>query len=109
MVMNPDHPGYSDEGYRNPAFEPCLTCGSRGFDRSRLGPTRCSFCDGTEGGNPPAMKVYDDGTDATLCEDCAKDCRKGGLRVTQREVTYDATLTCDYCHQPIVQAADHEC
>ena len=32
---------------------PCPTCGAKGFDKSRLGPDRCTFCDGTEGGNPP--------------------------------------------------------
>lgn len=32
---------------------PCPTCGSKGFDRSTLGADRCTFCDGTEGGNPP--------------------------------------------------------
>lgn len=31
----------------------CWTCHSRGFDESILGPDRCSFCDGTEGGNEP--------------------------------------------------------
>lgn len=33
---------------------PCKTCGGRGFPVSALGPNQCSFCDGTEGGNPPA-------------------------------------------------------
>ena len=32
---------------------PCPTCGAKGFDQSRLGPDRCTICDGTEGGNPP--------------------------------------------------------
>lgn len=32
---------------------PCPTCKSRGFAKSRLGPHRCEFCDGTFGGNPP--------------------------------------------------------
>lgn len=32
---------------------PCPTCGAKGFDKSRLGPDRCTFCDGTEGGCPP--------------------------------------------------------
>lgn len=32
----------------------CPTCGSRGFDDSIL-PDRCTFCDGTEGGNPPTQ------------------------------------------------------
>jgi len=31
----------------------CKTCGSVGFDKSLLGIHRCTFCDGTEGGNPP--------------------------------------------------------
>lgn len=32
---------------------PCKTCGGKGFPASVLGPDRCTFCDGTEGGNPP--------------------------------------------------------
>ena len=31
----------------------CPTCRSVGFEVSKLGPNRCTFCDGTEGGNPP--------------------------------------------------------
>ena len=31
----------------------CPTCKSIGFEPSILGPDRCTFCDGTEGGNPP--------------------------------------------------------
>lgn len=31
----------------------CYTCGAVGFGPSKLGPARCTFCDGTEGGNPP--------------------------------------------------------
>lgn len=31
----------------------CLTCKSKGFAKSILGEHRCTFCDGTEGGNPP--------------------------------------------------------
>lgn len=31
----------------------CPTCKSKGFEPSVLGNTRCTFCDGTEGGNPP--------------------------------------------------------
>ena len=31
---------------------PCKTCRSTGFGASPLGPDRCSFCDGQEGGNP---------------------------------------------------------
>jgi len=33
----------------------CPTCQSQGFEVSKLGPTRCTFCDGTEGGNPPTV------------------------------------------------------
>lgn len=33
--------------------QPCKGCGSKGFDSSILGPDRCSFCDGTEGGVGP--------------------------------------------------------
>ena len=36
-----------------PRVAKCLTCNSIGFLPSVLGPDRCSFCDGTEGGNPP--------------------------------------------------------
>jgi hypothetical protein len=45
------------EGILEPATQPrtCPTCGSKGFDVSVLGPDRCSFCDGTEGGNPPVI------------------------------------------------------
>lgn len=32
---------------------PCPSCGAKGFDQSILGADRCTFCDGTEGGNPP--------------------------------------------------------
>lgn len=31
----------------------CPTCRSKGFGPSVLGGDRCTFCDGTEGGNPP--------------------------------------------------------
>lgn len=31
----------------------CPGCNSRGFAPSVLGDDRCTFCDGTEGGNPP--------------------------------------------------------
>ena len=31
----------------------CITCSSQGFNKSVLGPHRCTFCDGTEGGHPP--------------------------------------------------------
>lgn len=34
---------------------PCKTCKSVGFDKSVLGDDRCTFCDGTEGGNPPQL------------------------------------------------------
>ncbi len=37
----------------NESCSSCPTCGSSGFPLSRLGPERCEFCDGTEGGNPP--------------------------------------------------------
>lgn len=33
--------------------EPCPTCNSIGFDESKLGSDRCTFCDGTEGGLCP--------------------------------------------------------
>lgn len=33
----------------------CPGCNSLGFDQSKLGPDRCTFCDGTEGGNPPCV------------------------------------------------------
>lgn len=31
----------------------CKGCGAVGFGKSILGSNRCTFCDGTEGGNPP--------------------------------------------------------
>lgn len=31
----------------------CPSCGSFGFPISTRGPAECTFCDGTEGGNPP--------------------------------------------------------
>jgi hypothetical protein len=34
----------------------CPTCRSQGFEVSILGPDRCTFCDGTVGGNPPTEK-----------------------------------------------------
>lgn len=37
----------------------CPTCKSEGFLPSVLGPDRCSFCDGTEGGNPPETNPND--------------------------------------------------
>lgn len=33
----------------------CPTCRSTGFDISITGPLRCSFCDGTEGGQGPTI------------------------------------------------------
>lgn len=33
----------------------CLTCKSKGFAKSVLGEHRCTFCDGTEGSNPPTV------------------------------------------------------
>lgn len=38
-----------------PDFIPCPGCGSLGFDSSPLGPSRCSFCDGTENATPPVQ------------------------------------------------------
>lgn len=34
----------------------CPSCRSRGFEKSILGYHRCTFCDGTEGGNPPTKE-----------------------------------------------------
>jgi len=31
----------------------CPSCKAKGFAQSILGPNRCTFCDGAEGGNPP--------------------------------------------------------
>ena len=36
--------------------ESCPTCQSSGFQASVLVPYRCTFCDGTEGGNPPEVQ-----------------------------------------------------
>jgi len=41
------------EALRPESTKTCPTCKSKGFDLSILGPDRCTFCDGTEGGNPP--------------------------------------------------------
>lgn len=38
--------------------KPCPGCGSSGFSPSVLGEGRCTFCDGTEGGNPPTKNLY---------------------------------------------------
>jgi hypothetical protein len=45
----------------------CPTCRSQGFAVSVLGPKRCTFCDGTEGGNPPQpVEHADEESDAYL-------------------------------------------
>lgn len=31
----------------------CTNCGAKGFEASKLGEGYCTYCDGTEGGNPP--------------------------------------------------------
>lgn len=41
----------------------CITCGSQGFDVLVLGPDRCTFCDGTEGGNPPTQEDIEEAKD----------------------------------------------
>ena len=41
----------------------CPTCGSTGFEVSILGPDRCTFCDGTEGGSPPTKNDIKEWTD----------------------------------------------
>lgn len=46
----------------------CPTCRAVGFDPSILGPDRCSFCDGTEGGHPP--EVGKDMARIALMEKC---------------------------------------
>lgn len=38
----------------------CPTCKSKGFPISKLGPTRCTFCDGTEGGQGPTEEEIKD-------------------------------------------------
>lgn len=38
----------------------CPTCGSVGFEVSVLGLDRCTFCDGTEGGDPPTAEEIND-------------------------------------------------
>lgn len=38
----------------------CITCKSRGFEVSKLGPDRCEFCDGTFSGNPPTEKEIEE-------------------------------------------------
>lgn len=44
-------------GPDNPAAHECPTCKSKGFPLSTLGADRCTFCDGTEGGNPPERRL----------------------------------------------------
>lgn len=48
----------------------CLVCKSKGFKLSVTG-NGCTFCDGTEGGNPP---------------DCRENKRKGGDIMTKAKV-----------------------
>lgn len=43
----------------------CTTCKSMGFEVSVLGKDRCTFCDGTEGGNPPTQEEIDEAADAS--------------------------------------------
>ena len=38
-----------------PTTRKCVTCGSLGFFTSPLGHSRCSYCDGSEGGHPPTI------------------------------------------------------
>jgi len=42
---------YSDSCFRADCKK-CKSCGSVGFDKSIIN-NMCTFCDGTEGGNPP--------------------------------------------------------
>jgi hypothetical protein len=44
----------------------CPTCSSQGFDVSVLGPDRCTFCDGSEGGNPPTEEDIKDAEEALM-------------------------------------------
>jgi hypothetical protein len=62
----------------------CPTCKSEGFKFSRLGQDRCTFCDGTEGGNPPsdidvAELLHNDimlfGTSFAMMKSDGKACR----------------------------------
>ena len=38
----------------------CPSCESVGFEQSVLGPLRCTYCDGTFGGNPPTQQDIED-------------------------------------------------
>lgn len=42
---------YTDSCFRDDCKK-CKSCGSIGFDKSII-EGKCTFCDGTEGGNPP--------------------------------------------------------
>jgi len=48
---------------------PCSSCSSSGFEPSVLGPDRCTFCDGTEGGLDPHTA---DVPLAAGCKPCAE-------------------------------------
>lgn len=43
-------------GFHMLARHECPTCHSKGFEPSVLDPTRCTFCDGTDSGNPPTQE-----------------------------------------------------
>ena len=45
----------NDKISNNKIIEFCPTCHSRGFNKSII-TDMCEFCDGTEGGQPPASK-----------------------------------------------------
>jgi hypothetical protein len=51
----------------------CPTCNSKGFKVSILGPDRCTFCDGTEGGNPPEKPLHVRVAEALGCEPIRKE------------------------------------
>jgi len=50
----------------------CPSCNSKGFPISKLGPHRCTFCDGTEGGQGPTEQDIQDEQAAQALKHVAK-------------------------------------
>lgn len=63
----------------------CPTCGSYGFEKSKVYEKQCEFCDGTFGGNPPppdSQKMsdkYQDAYDDTNPKNQQKITERSGL------------------------------
>jgi len=81
------------------AEDKCANCGATGFEQSKLGPFRCEFCDGTEGGNPPAREEWQEGPKYSLCGHLDRLVRfNGGLWVSDLKSTRH-TLDASYFQQ----------